>query len=175
MTKKLLAACLIISLALGISLKTCSDKKYKKEVQYWADYAPHGITIEDNLVFRPHCDWFSCGGGTIYRLAPQTADAISKDGMSFFKTLPSPYKGKNGRSLGDWKKLPPISLQIEERAEIMKVVKPHYWNGDGANHPASKRLGAAIDNHSYYVSNRGAEPKIIISPEAKLIYIGWFD
>jgi len=160
---------------MGVSLKTCMTKKHEKELQHWANYVPHGITVGENQVFKPNCYGFSCGGGTIYKLSSATADEISKDGIAFFNSLPNSQKGKNDRPLGEWKKYAPINLQIEKGADIMKVLRPHYWNGDGADQVASKKLSATIKKHSYYASNKGAEPIIIISPEAQLIYIGWFD
>jgi len=175
MTAKLLASSVAITLVMGLSLKTCISNKHAKEIQHWADYAPYGITVEENQVFKPHCDGFSCGGGTVYNLSQNTADAINRDGIMFFNALAEPQKGKNTRPLGRWEKFASINVQIENGTDIMKVVRPHFWNGDGANHAASRKLIETINVHPYYVSNIGAEPKIIISPEAQLIYVGWLD
>lgn len=145
------------------------------ERQHRKNYAPKGISVGQTLIYAPGCYIWACGGGSVFKLPKRTREKIEAGGLDYLNSLAG--FGKNKRPIGKWGfrlskpeveekglKYQFFPMWLDKRVKLTKTDKEQM-----------RKFRESIKNHGFYVSSRRSEPIIIISTEAEMIYIGWWD
>ncbi|MEL7231994.1 MAG: hypothetical protein AAGJ85_05730 [Pseudomonadota bacterium] len=134
---------------------------------------PDDLELKRMTAYGPGCDMFSCMGGSIYELSPETSRRIQKEGLGYLnslRVLPRGLELDRG-----WVKCAPLNNgQASSEDEDSQCIR-HLLIGspDLGDFESFKQ---AMRTEPRYVGLRsGQEPYLIVLPESGLIYQGWID
>jgi len=114
------------------------------------------------VAYGPGCAGFWCAGGNVYSLKKRTLTKIEAEGLQYFADVKRSKNGNNG--LG-WRY---CTGRTPDCDIFPKLGRPEFGSSD--------KLTKSIKRHPYYVGlGHGKQYRVIVSPEAGQIYVGWLD
>ena len=156
--KKIIAVVFLIALTWFGGIGACEYSG----IRHSAKWFPESVKVSRVLVHQPGCDFFWCAGGSLFEISEQQASQIKSGGLAYLNSLPS--VSSHDRPIGKWR----MASDMEH--------DPSPTFGRKSKAQKKRLLFDALAQEDCFVSERAhQEPLLIICPEARLAYSGWFD
>ena len=121
--------------------------------------------------YGPGLAVISASGGNIYKLRPETLEQIKAEELDYFTQITANKTGDYHLS-GGWVRCEAYDRSLWTKNGHCGITPFLSSPGYGS----SEALWKAMETSPYYVGlGHGAQYRIIVSPKAEQMFIGWFD